>query len=85
MATSFTITKLEYANTATTVQTWTLQYKAYNASSYILINSAVLVNTDGTLLAPQTVSGLTAGQLYYVQAYANCTSPIDPFIQQIQL
>lgn len=85
MATSFTIEKLDYANVPSGVQSWTFQYKLWNATSYTLISSSASVNTDGTLGVPLTVSGLTAGQLYYIQAYPNCSSPVDYFLQQVQL
>lgn len=85
MATSFTITKLDYANVPAGVQTWTLQYKLWNATSYTLISNSVSVNTDGTLGTPEPVTGLTAGQLYYVRAYPNCSSPFETFTQQVQL
>jgi hypothetical protein len=85
MPTSFTITGLDYANPPAAIQTWTLQYKLWNASSYTLITNSASVNTDGTLGTPQTVSGLTAGQLYYIQAYPNCSSPFEIFLQMVQL
>lgn len=85
MATSFTLNALDYANPPSSLQVWTLEFKLYSALSYTLISSAVNVNTDGTLGTPQTVSGLTAGQLYYVRAHPNCSSPFDYFIQQVQL
>lgn len=85
MATSFTINKVEYANLPAGVQTWTFQYKRWDATSYILISNSASVNTDGTLGAPLPVTGLTAGQLYYILAYPNCSSPFETFIQQVQL
>lgn len=84
MATGFTIQKIDYANTPSGVISWTFRYKLYNATSYILISNSALVNTDGTLLSPLTVTGLTPGQLYYIQGYSNCDSPVQPFIQQVQ-
>lgn len=85
MATGFTIEAFDYANEPSSLQVWTLEYKLYSASSYTLISDSINVNTDGTLGTPETVTGLTAGQLYYVRAYPNCSSPFDYFIQQIQL
>ena len=85
MPTSFTIEQVEYANNPSGVEIWSFFYKLWSASSYTLISNSSSVNTDGTLAVPLTVSGLTAGQLYYIQAYPNCSSPIDYFLQQVQL
>jgi hypothetical protein len=84
MATSFTIIKTDFGNAPAAVQTMTFEYKLFSATSYILISNSALVNTDGTLLSPLTVSGLAAGQLYYIRAHSNCDSPPDFFIQQVQ-
>lgn len=85
MATEFTLTAIDYANAPSSLQVWTFEYKLWNATSYTLISNSASVNTDGTLGTPLNVSGLTAGQLYYVRAYPNCSSPVDYFIQQVQL
>lgn len=85
MATQFTITKVDYANTPSGSQTKTFEYKLYSATSWILISNTAAVNTNGTLVAPLTVSGLTAGQLYYIRSHNNCDSPPVYFTQQIQL
>ncbi len=84
MATSFTIEQVEYANTPSGIEVWSFFYKLWSASSYTLISNSASVNTDGTLVVPLTVSGLTAGQLYYIQAYPNCSSPFDIFQQMVQ-
>jgi len=84
MATSFTITKTDFGNPPSGVQSMTFEYKVFSATSYTLISNSALVNTDGTLLSPLTVTGLTAGQLYYIRAHSNCDSPPDFFIQQVQ-
>jgi hypothetical protein len=83
MATSITITALDYANIPSGIQSWTLKYKLWNATSYTLITNSASVNTDGTLGTPETIS-VTDGQLYYIQAYPNCSSPFETFIQQVQ-
>lgn len=85
MATGFTIEKVDYGNAPSGVQSFTFEFKLWNATSYNLINNNSLVNTDGTLLTPLPVSGLTAGQLYYIRGSANCDSPRNYFIQQVQL
>ncbi len=87
MATSFTINKLDWANIPVAAQTWSFEYKLFSDpdSSYILLSSSASVAIDGTLAVPLTASGLTAGQLYYVRAYNNCSSPPEMFVQQIQL
>lgn len=84
MATGFTITKVEYANTAAGLQTWTFEYKLFSDVMYTLISSTASVNTDGTLDAPLSVGSLTAGQLYLIRASANCESPREYFYQQVQ-
>lgn len=86
MATSLTITKLDYGNTPSGSQTWSFQYKQYNQpdSSYAAIGVSA-VNTAGTLATPLTQSGLTPGMLYYVLATQACSSPALSFIQQVQL
>jgi hypothetical protein len=85
MATQFTITKVNYGNTPISTEVFTFQYKLWSATSYILISNTAVVNTDGTLVIPLTVTGLTAGQLYYIQAFPNCSSPVETFTQQVQL
>lgn len=84
MATGFTIEKVDYSNTPTGVLTWTFEFKLFSATSYTLISNSALVNTDGTLLSPLPVTGLTAGQLYYIRGSANCTSPVETFLQMVQ-
>lgn len=84
MATGFTIEKVDYSNTPSGVISWTFQYKLFSAISYTLISNSALVNTDGTLLSPLPVTGLTAGQLYYIRGFSNCSSPVESFIQQVQ-
>lgn len=84
MATEFIINKVEYANAPAGVQNYTFEYKLATATSWILLNSSSVVNTDGTLAAPIPVSGLTAGQLYLIRGSANCQSPREYFIQQVQ-
>jgi len=88
MATGFTLTKIDYANTPSGSQTWMFEYKLWSdpESSYVLI-STELVDVDGNILAspPLEVTGLTDGELYYVRASNLCNSPVDFFVQQIQL
>lgn len=87
MATAFTINKVDYANTPAAPQTWTFEYKLFSdpESAYTLISSSAAVDIAGNLAAPLTISGLIAGQLYYVRAHDNCSSPFLYFVQQIQL
>jgi hypothetical protein len=87
MATSFTINKLDFANTPSAPEVWTFEYKVYTNpdSSYILISNSSAVAVNGNLSVPLVVTGLTAGQLYYVRATNNCGSPPLRFIQQIKL
>ncbi len=89
MATGFTIEKIYFGNTPAAVQHFSFYYKLWSApeSSYILISGSTPVNIDGTIQAspPLHVTGLTAGQLYYLKAANNCNSPIDFFVKQVQL
>jgi hypothetical protein len=85
MATQFTITAIDYSNPPAGVQTWSFFYKLWSATSYTLISNSASVNTSGVLAIPLTVTGLTAGQLYYIEAYPNCSSPVEVFLQQVQL
>lgn len=85
MPTHITISKIDYSNTPSGSQTWTFEFKLFSATSWTLASNAQAVNTNGTLVVPLVISGLTAGQLYYVRSSANCNSPAEYYIQQIQL
>lgn len=87
MATTITIPAIFWANAPAAIQTMTFEYKLYSASGWTLIDSGVQVDTDGDVLdSPMpTVTGLTAGQLYYVRAYNECQSPIEYFMMSVQL
>lgn len=87
MATQFTLSQVEYANTPSGPQTWTFQYKLFSDpdSAYVTISSSTSVDTSGNLVPPLTVTGLTAGQLYYVRAFNNCSSPVLYYITSIQM
>lgn len=89
MATGFTIHAVDFGNTPSGVQNFSFFYKLWSdpESSYILISGSEPVNTNGTLQAspPLSVTGLVAGNLYYLKAVNNCNSPVDFFVKQIQL
>lgn len=85
MSTEFTIRSVDYANVPAALQNFRFEYKLATASSWILASASSGVNTDGTLAAPIPVSGLTAGQLYLIRGAATCNSPLEYFIQQVQL
>lgn len=87
MATQFTINKVDFANTPAAPGVWTFEYKLFSNpdSSYILMSNTAAVAVNGNLSVPLVVSGLIAGQLYYVRATNNCGSPPLRFIQQIKL
>lgn len=89
MATGFTITKVDFGNTPSAVQNFSFYYKLWSdpESAYVLISGSTPVNPDGTIVAspPLDVTGLTAGQLYYLKAANNCNSPVDFFVKQVQL
>lgn len=84
MATQFTIQSVDYANAPAALQTFSFWYKLFSDLSWTLISNSASVNTDGTLGAPITVSGLTPNQSYYIRGAANCESPVAYFIQQVQ-
>ena len=85
MATGFIITQVEYANPPAGLQVWSFWYKLASALSWTLLSNTSNVNTDGTLQVPIPVTGLTAGQVYYIRGAANCESPVENyFIQQVQ-
>jgi hypothetical protein len=84
MATEITITAVNYGNAPAALQAFSFWYKLFSALTWTLITNNVNVNTDGTLAVPQVVTGLTPGQLYYIRGAANCESPVEYFIQQVQ-
>jgi hypothetical protein len=79
MATEITISKINWGNSPTSAQTVTLEYKLRSSSSWTVIDSGVNVDTDGDILDSPlpSVSGLTEGELYYIRAYNECSSPIE--------
>lgn len=83
---AFTITSVDFANPASIAQTFSFDYKVWNApdNSWINIGSSVAVNTDGTLIMPITVTGLEPSTLYYIRAANTCNSPLEYYIQEIQ-
>lgn len=89
MATSFTIHKIDFGNAPSGTQNFSFYYKLWSApeSGYILIDSGVPVATNGTVLAspPISVTGLVAGELYYLKAANECDSPVDFIVIPIQL
>lgn len=87
MATSFTIPSIDWGNSPSGNQTITLEYKLWSDSSWTLIDNTVTVDPDGDILDSPlpSVSGLTDGELYYVRASNNCTSPLEYLLISIQL
>ncbi len=81
---SFTITKIDFANTAIGTQTFRFEYKLWSApdSAYALIGTST-VNTAGTLTTPQVVTGLTPCTLYYIRSSNNCNSPREYYVQSL--
>lgn len=82
---TITITKVDFANTANPSQVFTFEYKLFSASTWTLGSNNKTVDANGTLAIPLAISGLTAGQLYYVRAHNNCDSPPEYYTQAIQL
>lgn len=86
MATSFTLEQVYWANPTSISQTWTFEWKVWDGpeSAWALISNSAVVNADGMLAIPLTVSGLTPN-IYYVRATNNCQSPALPRIQTINV
>lgn len=87
MATTITIPAIFWANAPAAIQTMTFEYKLYSASTWILIDSGVQVDTDGDVLDSPvpTVTGLIENSLYYIRAYNECASPVEYFMTSVQL
>lgn len=89
MATEITIPSIDWGNPPLAVQSMTFQIKLWSdpESAYADFATGVQVDTDGTVLDSPlpSASGLTDGELYYVRAYNECSSPFDYFIMSVQL
>jgi hypothetical protein len=87
MATSFTIPSINWGNPPSAPQTITLEYKLWSDSTWTLIDSTVNVDISGNITDSPlpTVTGLTEGELYYIRASNNCSSPIDYILISINL
>lgn len=75
MATTINIPSIDFANTPSTNQFCTVQYKVYTATSFTVWNDNVEFNTDGTPTVPLGITPVTSGQTYDVQMVSNCGSP----------
>lgn len=86
MATAITIEKVNYGNSVSGPQTWTIAYKKWDdPGAYTVVDSAAVADAGGVLSSPVVIGGLTAGELYYVQTSNNCQSPATIYQQSIQL
>lgn len=86
MATSFTINKVNYGNSVSGPQTWTIAYKKWDdPGAYTVVDSAAVADAAGNLSSPVVVGGLISGELYYTQTSNNCQSPATIYQQSIQL
>ena len=77
---TLTVNSIDFSNDAVgSIQHGTLEYKLWSTSSWIVIDSGVNVDTDGTILDSPlpNVTGLTPNELYYLRAYNECSSPIE--------
>lgn len=75
---TYRVTAIDWSNDDVSIsQTGTLEYKLWSdpVTSYIVVNAAVTVNTDGTLAAPQNIAGLVSGETYDIKFSNNCDSP----------
>lgn len=80
---TFTFTEIVFSTTPASIQSITVEYKIWSATSYTLVDATVDVNTDGTLVAPLTIPGLTSGEVYNIRSSNNCSSPIEYYVQTI--
>lgn len=87
MSKTITIPEIFWANAPAAIQTMTFEYKLWSTSSWTVIDSGVQIATNGTVLDSPlpSVSGLTEGELYYVRAFNECSSPIEYFMMSVQL
>jgi len=83
---TYIVTSINFSNdSVASTQTGTLEYKLWSASNddYILVNASVSVNTDGTLVSPQNITGLVSGETYNVKFSNNCSSPASYWVTTI--
>jgi hypothetical protein len=84
---NYKVEKINFSSTPSGIQTGTLSYKQASqpASDYVVVNSSVQVDTDGTVLTspPLTITGLTSGVLYNVMFSNNCSSPVESWVINI--
>lgn len=72
------LTKVIFANAPGSPQTVTVQYKLHSDSSWIILNAAQGVNTDGTFTPSNPVVPMdSTGVPYDVRLSDNCSSPAD--------
>lgn len=84
---TYQVNIINFSSVPSAPQTGTLEYKLASAadSTYVVVDSDVDVDTDGTILEspPITISGLTSGVLYNLRFSNNCSSPIEYFVTTI--
>jgi len=80
--TNLIITKAIFNTTPTAPQTITLLYKISTDPTYTLFSATLVVNTDGTLVAPAVIP-ISSGTTYNVQMINNCSSPVDGITKTI--
>lgn len=85
----FVIDKVDFGNVAVAGQTFSFWYKLWSdpESSYVLIDTGVVADADGNITASPlpTVTGLIAGELYYLRAANECNSPLSFFVISVNL
>lgn len=86
MATTYNVTKVNFATTPSAVQAIQVYYKVWNQpiTSYTLVTT-VNFNTDGTPTAPVAITGLTSGQTYNIKGQGLCGSPVSVFEMTITM
>ena len=76
------VTKAIFATTPASPQTITILYKLSTDPTYTLYSATLVVNTDGTLVAPAVIP-ILSGSTYNVQMINNCSSPVDGITKTI--
>lgn len=82
---TYTVTKIIRSTTPVAIENVTVEYKLWSATSYILVDNNVDVNTDDTLVTPLPITGLTVGEVYNIRASSNCSSPIESYVQTVTI
>ena len=82
---TYTINEVTFSTTPGALQNATIEYKLWSETSYTLADNNVDINTDGTLVTPVAITGLTDEEVYNIKISSNCSSPIESYVQTITM